>query len=229
MRIDVTENGPYHVSGSVPLGVQTIATNAAGESIEWREGRTFETDGEYNLCRCGQSANKPFCDGSHERVSFDGTETAGREAYLSQAGEEDGPSVILTDAESLCAYARFCDVGGSVWRLVQRRDEASTALAIGEATRCPSGRLVAWDRRTREPHEPDLRPSISLVEDPAAGVSGPLWVKGGISIVSADGVEYETRNRVTLCRCGASQNKPFCDGTHASIGFDDGLDLSSTS
>jgi CDGSH-type Zn-finger protein len=89
--------------------------------------------------------------------------------------------------------------------------------------------LVAWDRRTREPHEPDLRPSIGLVEDPAAGVSGPLWVKGGISIVSADGVEYEARNRVTLCRCGASQNKPFCDGTHASIGFDDGLDHSSTS
>jgi len=70
MRIDVTENGPYHVSGSVPLSVQTIATNAAGESIEWREGRTFETDGEYDLCRCGQSANKPFCDGSHARTGF---------------------------------------------------------------------------------------------------------------------------------------------------------------
>ena len=38
-------------------------------------------------------------------------------------------------------------------------------------------------------------------------------------LILADGTTYEVRNRVTLCRCGASQNKPFCDATHASIGF----------
>lgn len=64
---------------------------------------------------------------------------------------------------------------------------------------------------------------ISTEGDPAAGVSGPLWVRGGIPIMSADGVQYETRNRAILCRCGAWQNKPFCDGSHAAIGFDDGL------
>ena len=52
-------------------------------------------------------------------------------------------------------------------------------------------------------------------------MSGPLWVRGGVPVVSADGTPYEIRNRVTLCRCGASQNKPFCDGSHASIGFTD--------
>jgi CDGSH-type Zn-finger protein len=226
MRIQVTKDGPYHVTGSVPLAVQTIVSNAAGESIEWRQGLLLGTDGEYRLCRCGQSANKPFCDGSHERVGFDGTETASRQPYLAQAGEEDGATVALTDAESLCAYARFCDVGGSIWRLVQQPDEQSTSLAVNEAKRCPSGRLVVWDRRTRESHEPDLEASIGLIQDPAEGVSGPLWVRGGIPVVSADGVEYETRNRVTLCRCGASRNKPFCDGSHASVGFDDGLNSS---
>ncbi len=60
-----------------------------------------------------------------------------------------------------------------------------------------------------------------MIEDPQEGVSGPLWVRGGIPVVSADGTPYEVRNRVTLCRCGASQNKPFCDGSHASIGFTD--------
>jgi CDGSH-type Zn-finger protein len=40
-------------------------------------------------------------------------------------------------------------------------------------------------------------------------------------VVSGDGAAYETRNRVTLCRCGQSSNKPFCDGTHASVGFKD--------
>jgi CDGSH-type Zn-finger protein len=223
MRITVTEDGPYQVRGSVPLFMQTIVPDTEGGSVEWEQGRRLDTTDAYRLCRCGQSANKPFCDGSHERVGFHGTETASREPYLAQAGEEDGPTVRLTDAEPLCAYARFCDVGGSIWDLVQRTGPEASALAVREGARCPSGRLVVWDRSTRQPLEPELEPSIGLVEDPAEGVSGPLWVRGGIQIVSAQGIPYETRNRVTICRCGASENKPFCDGSHAAIGFDDGL------
>ena len=70
--------------------------------------------------------------------------------------------------------------------------------------------------------EPDLEPSISLIENPQTGTSGPIWVKGRIPIESADGFEYESRNRVTLCRCGKSNNKPFCDGSHTSINFRSG-------
>jgi CDGSH-type Zn-finger protein len=47
-------------------------------------------------------------------------------------------------------------------------------------------------------------------------------VKGGVQIKSSDGFVYEPRNRVTLCRCGQSGNKPFCDGTHISMKFNDG-------
>jgi CDGSH-type Zn-finger protein len=223
MRITVTKDGPYRIEGSVPLAVQRIVPNQTGESIEWEQGRSFEAPREYSLCRCGQSATKPFCDESHLRVGFDGTETASREPYLAQAEQEEGPSLNLTDAESLCAFARFCDVGGSIWQLVEEHDQDSIGLAVREGVRCPSGRLVVWDRRTAQAFELELEPSIGLVEDPSEGVSGALWVRGGIPIVSADGFEYERRNRVTLCRCGASQNKPFCDGSHASIGFDDGL------
>jgi hypothetical protein len=86
---------------------------------------------------------------------------------------------------------------------------------------CPAGRLVAWDRETNVALEPTFEPSIGLVEDPSRGLAGPLWVRGGIPIVSADGEDYEIRNRVTLCRCGASGNKPFCDGNHVKIGFTD--------
>jgi len=96
-------------------------------------------------------------------------------------------------------------------------------LVIREAGNCPSGRLVAQDRKTYKDIEPEFEPSIGLVEDPAEGCSGGLWVRGGITVESADGYTYETRNRVTLCRCGASENKPFCDGTHASVKFKDGL------
>ncbi len=80
---------------------------------------------------------------------------------------------------------------------------------------------MAWDRETKEPLEPHFERSIGIVEDPAEGVAGPLWVRGGIPVVAADGEPYEVRNRVTLCRCGASKNKPFCDASHASIGFTD--------
>ena len=69
--------------------------------------------------------------------------------------------------------------------------------------------------------EPNFKPSIVLVEDPSAHCSGPIWVRGRVPIESADGKEYEIRNRVTLCRCGKSVNKPFCDGTHVKIGFNE--------
>jgi len=59
-------------------------------------------------------------------------------------------------------------------------------------------------------------------QDTAKEISGPLWGRGGIPVIGADGVTYEVRNRVALCRRGASSNKPFCDGSHASIGFNDG-------
>jgi hypothetical protein len=80
---------------------------------------------------------------------------------------------------------------------------------------------VAWDNASGEAIEPTFEPSIGLIEDPAKGCSGPAWLRGGVQVVGADGFKYEVRNRVTLCRCGASQNKPFCDGTHAAIHFSD--------
>jgi len=51
---------------------------------------------------------------------------------------------------------------------------------------------------------------------------GPIWVKGGVPVESADASVFENRNRVTLCRCGGSKNKPFCDGTHLKDRFNDG-------
>ncbi len=79
------------------------------------------------------------------------------------------------------------------------------------------------DKKTGKEIEHKLPPSIGVVEDPALGCSGPLWIRGGIRIESVNGTPYEVRNRVTLCRCGVSSDKPFCNGNHASIKFRDGL------
>jgi CDGSH-type Zn-finger protein len=177
---------------------------------------------KYALCRCGRSGTKPFCDGTHARVGFDGTETASRESYESQAGRIDGPTMVLEDNEKLCAFARFCDPHGKVWNLVKDSDKPrAAALVVHEAGHCPGGRLVVKHRATGQAIEPHFEPSIGLVQDTAQGVSGPLWVRGGIPVIGADGHTYEVRNRIALCRCGASSNKPFCDGSHASIRFND--------
>jgi CDGSH-type Zn-finger protein len=221
-KITIAKNGPYLVEGTVPLAHQHIVTNAEGESLEWREGDRFPSAEKYALCRCGKSAKKPFCDGTHSRVGFDGSETASRESFDSQAEVIEGPTQLLEDVQPLCAFARFCDPHGQVWNLVEKSDQhEARKLVEHESGHCPGGRLVARDRATGAAFEPHFEPSIGLVQDTARKISGPLWVRGGIPVVGADGVVYEIRNRVALCRCGASSNKPFCDGSHASISFSD--------
>lgn len=214
-RIKVSRNGPYLVSGEVPLVERTIVADAEGTANEWREGKKYQYKEKCGLCRCGQSKNKPFCDGTHIKISFDGTETADQGPYTSQTKEIDGPTLKLADAEILCASARFCHRARGIWNLVpQSSDAEARRIAIEEAYDCPSGRLVVWDKKTRKAAEPKFERSIGLIEDPQMGVSGPIWVRGGISVESADGKTYEVRNRVTLCRCGKSTNKPFCDSSH---------------
>jgi CDGSH-type Zn-finger protein len=221
-RVVVSKNGPYLVSGAVPLAKQTIVADAEGGSQQWKEGHAFAAQDAYALCRCGHSKNKPYCDGSHTKAHFDGTETASREAYREQAQVLEGPAMSLTDVESLCAFARFCDPNGQVWNQVTRTDEPELrAMFVRQVNNCPSGRLVAWERKSGKALEEPLPPSIGVIEDPPQAVSGPLWVRGGIPVIAADGFAYEVRNRVTLCRCGASKNKPFCDGSHAAVGFSD--------
>jgi CDGSH-type Zn-finger protein len=221
-KVQIVKNGPYMVSGNLSLNKQTIGTNTAGESVKWIEGQAYPRQAEYALCRCGQSAKKPYCDGSHAKVKFDGTETASRAAYQKQATIMRGPTMSLTDAEVLCAFARFCDPHGQVWNLVNETDNpAAKKNFVRQVGDCPSGRLVAWDNATGESIEPQFDPSIELIEDPANQCAGPAWLRGGVQLIGSDGFHYEVRNRVTLCRCGASKNKPFCDGTHAAIKFKD--------
>jgi len=218
MRIKVTDGGPYLVSGGVPLVRVRIVTDEAGESAAWEEYERLEVGERYALCRCGTSSRKPFCDGSHMDCVWDSAETAGHDSFAEAAIDIDGPGVLLHDARRLCAEARFCARGAKLWNLVKSCDSPEDrALAEEEASLCPSGRYVICADGVEL--EPEFEPSIALIDDPAMGVAGPLWVRGGIEIVDAEGEPYEIRNRVTLCRCGKSANKPFCDGSHIESGF----------
>jgi len=218
-RIKVEKDGPYIVSGHVGLTEQIINSN--NDDYKMIPGRVFPVGESYALCRCGQSKNMPFCDGSHVHNHFNGTETASRKPFRERALILKGPDLLLADVEEYCSFSRFCHtVEGNAWELTEDSDNpVARENAIKAASECPAGRLVAYDKQTREPIEIHYEPSIAVIQDPQRGVSGPLWVRGGIPIESADGETYEVRNRVTLCRCGKSANKPYCDATHVSVRF----------
>ena len=201
--------------GGIPLTSMTIKCDSQGIPIEWVKVKNLNTSENYSLCRCGQSKNKPFCDGTHVKVNFDGTETSKNEPYEKMAKEIDGPALKLHDDEILCASARFCHRGGDIWGVIHRTDDPKAKEnVVANAFDCPSGRLVITDKKTGLTMEPSLEKSIAATEDPSIGVGGPFWIRGGIPIYSAEGKLYEVRNRVTLCRCGKSANKPFCDSSH---------------
>lgn len=216
-RIKVVENGPYRASGARLVRMRPVY-NEHGDGVRWERGHVIEADESVELCRCGQSQNQPFCDGREADVPFDGTETADRRLSADRRRNcaEEGP-VQLTDDRSLCAHAAFCqNTPTNVWQMARgEQDPETQELVISMVRRCPSGRLQYYVMPDVAPEEEDLDQEIGVVEN------GPFWVRGGIQIEGADGFEYEVRNRMTLCRCGQSENKPFCDGSHWDVGFTD--------
>ena len=226
-KIIVTEKGPYLVFGQPPLATQHIVANDMGESWAFEEGEHFSTAKEPTaLCRCGASRNKPYCDGSHQTHRWKSKITARPEALLDNIEITSGEELTLTDNPQYCVFARFCDAGGGVWAATETSfDDASRRLAIRQASMCPSGRLMIWGNGSDRPFERHYEPSLGLIEDDELGVSGGLWVRGGIRISREDGTSYEIRNRTVLCRCGESSNKPYCDGSHASLHWHDELEM----
>jgi len=222
-KVLITKNGPYLVSGNILLAKEIAITGKSGELEKWEKGRKYPEQESYALCRCGQSKNKPFCDGSHIKSNFIGTETASREEYIKRAEKISGPELDLTDVPELCSSARFCHLAGGTWSNVEESNNPkSKKIAIQTACNCPSGRLVVWDKNTKKPIESKFEPSMGLIEDPQINVSGPIWLRGYVKVESVNGAKYESRNQMTLCRCGQSENKPFCDGSHIDCGFNDG-------
>ncbi len=215
-KIQVTKNGPYMVTGNIPLYRMIIKCDSKTQiPSEWLIAGKLKSQEKYLLCRCGQSKNKPFCDGTHFTVNFNGTEESDNAPFEQMAKQIYGPQLTLKDAAILCASARFCHRGGDIWDQIPKTDDPKIKENCQRnACDCPSGRLVVIDKVTGKAVEPVLNQAIGLIEDPAIGVDGPLWIRGGIPVFSSDGKLYEARNRVTLCRCGRSTNKPFCDSSH---------------
>ncbi len=204
-RILPAPNGPLIIEGLTDL------RDAEGE---------IECQPKMALCRCGSSSSKPFCDGSHAKVGFSSTKSPG--------GADDkvdsyvGKKLTIHDNRSICAHASRCTDGmPEVWRLQQEPwidpDGAKVADIVEVIESCPSGALsyTISDGSTDPAAPPPLEATVFIAKGGPYAVSGPVALDGE---TFGAGAQHE---QFTLCRCGASKNKPFCDGTHWNVPFDE--------
>jgi len=214
-KVVIVPKGPYLVQGGLPINRVRVVFDATGVPIDYEVVESYPVKPVQNLCRCGNSHTRPFCDGTHTKILFTGRETADRAPFAKQARKLVGRKLILLDYRELCMGVGFCHRAGSTWVLTRLSDDPEKRkLAILTSQLCPSGRLVACDKETEEPLEQDWEPSVSIIEDHRGGLNCPIWLKGNIPVQSQDGSFYEVRFRVTLCSCGNSRIMPFCDGRH---------------
>ena len=218
-KIIIKKDGPYKVQGGVPFIKLTQVCSEYGEPLEWQFlGDQTPDRPTYLLCRCGKSATYPLCDGSH-KLGFDGTETARTDSASLRVFTYKGPGLTVKKDSSLCMQSGFCVLRNtSVSELAYGSiDPTKRDRAIKMVHDCPSSSLTC--RLPEDPEhnlEPDLPMQIAeTIEITSYGpIRAPLFVMGYLPIERSDGVPFLPMNRVSLCTCGSSRNKPLCDGTH---------------
>jgi uncharacterized Fe-S cluster protein YjdI len=95
-------------------------------------------------------------------------------------------------------------------------DGAATETIVEQVKKCPSGALSYF--MNTEVDASTVKVDVETIIE--ASLNGPLLVYGNILLKDANGVEQKRNNVTALCRCGQSENKPFCDGTHKKAGFE---------
>jgi CDGSH-type Zn-finger protein len=206
-------NGPYLVTNAERL------TNWLGESLPTRP--------QLALCRCGRSQNKPVCDGTHAEVGFtsekDQTRVGDRrDTYV-------GQQVTILDNRGICQHSGCCsDRLATVFRVGEEPFVAPSGGRMDEIIRavrdCPSGALSyaidGVEARGQVDYDNKREPAIEVSKD------GPYRITGGIPLTDGDAKDEQrnqgaSREHYALCRCGHSENKPFCSGMHWYVDFKD--------
>jgi CDGSH-type Zn-finger protein len=203
-RIVVAKNGPYVVSGL--------------DDFTDSHGRELATEPEMELCRCGASENKPYCDGTHFLTDFNGS--CRNTGESNRTRDFTGRGLTVHDNRWICSHVGNCWRGlPEVFRPGEKPwvwpDEARADDVIATIETCPSGALSYTKDGVRHDSQ-DREPGISIERN------GSYLVVGGPEFVDAQGgLKPLSAEHFSLCRCGQSENKPFCDGTHRFCGFED--------
>ncbi len=203
VKIDVLDDGPLIVYKLTNL------TNSKGEKVE--------TDEKIALCRCGHSENKPFCDGTHKKVDFSGERESN--ASFSKERAYEGMEITIHDNRTICCHAGECvsnlnsvfDINTNPWI---NPDNATVQEVIDVVNKCPSGAL-SYSINNVQTRDFDNNPEINIAQN------GPYYVAGNIEINVQEEIQPPSKEHYSLCRCGASKNKPYCDGSHSGIEFKD--------
>ena len=212
-QIRVVQDGPY------------LVTNAG----DFRDGlgQPLPMRPQLALCRCGGSQLKPFCDGAHARNGFSGAKDRGR--VPDRRDSYTGQQVTIFDNRGTCQHSGLCtDRLTTVFRAGGDPFVAPSGGRMDEIIRavrdCPSGALSYGVDEEEARGDVDYQgrrdPAIEVTRD------GPYRVTGGITLSGADGEDRlrnagASREHYALCRCGHSQNKPFCSGMHWYVRFRD--------
>jgi len=209
------------LSPNGPLLVKNV-----GRFINWL-GEALPSRPLMALCRCGASSIKPYCDGSHARISFSDAKDPARvpdhlDTYL-------GQQLSVLDNRGTCQHSGFCtDRLPSVFHLKGERFVTPSGGRMDEIMRavrdCPSGALSYAIDGIEERDAVDFHgtrsPMIEVSKD------GPYRISGGVALEDVRGNEIvrnvgASREHFALCRCGHAQNKPFCTGMHWYVEFRD--------
>ena len=209
-KIACLPNGPYYLLNDLASKVIPNIQNSKG-------GPCPATITGVALCRCGASDNKPFCDGTHGKIGF--TDEKLVDGSLDKRVNHVGKKITIHDNRGICAHAGHCtDNLASVFKSNEEPwidpDGATVEEIIDTIKKCPSGAL-SYTVENVEHRDQDREPMVTVTKD------GPYVITGGIELVDQPLGDAASTEHYTLCRCGGSKNKPFCDGTHWHIGFKD--------
>ena len=207
------KNGPY------------LVTNVA--AVRTPLGERLTLPPQLALCRCGASAMKPFCDGAHATSGF--TDDKDPKRVPDQRDTYPGEQVTIFDNRGICQHSGLCtDRLPTAFRTKEEPFVAPSGARMDELIRavrdCPSGALsLAFDgveARDLVDWHGIREQAIEITQD------GPYRVTGGLPLTDATGADVpraagSSREHYALCRCGHSQNKPFCSGMHWYVEFRD--------
>jgi CDGSH-type Zn-finger protein/truncated hemoglobin YjbI len=211
--IVTAENGPYLVT-NVP-------------AVRTPLGERLTLPPQLALCRCGGSSMKPFCDGTHASNGF--TDAKDPHRVPDRRDTYQGQQVTMFDNRGICQHSGLCtDRLPTAFRTDSEPFVAPSGARMDELVRavrdCPSGALgLAFDgeeARSLADWHGRREQAITITQD------GPYRVTGGVPLNDASGAdvpraEGASREHYALCRCGHSQNKPFCSGMHWYVDFRD--------
>jgi CDGSH-type Zn-finger protein len=210
-------NGPYYLINDMKPKIV--------EHLQDDNGRSLSNISGVALCRCGASKNKPFCDGTHSIIGFSSSNRViSDDSKISKDKKKSyaGKNITIHDNRKICSHAAECVNNlSSVFRFDARPwidpNGANREDIIQTIRKCPSGALSYSIEGVENKDQNKRDPMVTVSKN------GPYLIIGGIDLIG-DNIQWaegSSKEHYTLCRCGASNNKPFCDGMHKSINFVD--------